>query len=148
MPDPLHLVERALTRIRRNVAKRVFGRILQHEIRDVDLSIVGVVDALSEGDASVGAIGDKLGVDPSRASRLVAAAVDAGHVLRVASQQDGRRIDLTLTDRGAELVERVRSLRRAWAGAAMKHWTAAERKEFARLLDAFVDALPEPPDGE
>jgi DNA-binding MarR family transcriptional regulator len=141
MDDPVELVERSMIRIRRNVARHQFGRILERELGP-EISHVGLVDALSEGgEPNVGTVAERLGVDPSRASRLVAAAVDAGHVRRVASQEDGRRIDLELTASGKALHERVRQLRQAWLAEAMADWTDAERAAFARLLDRFVNGL-------
>ncbi|WP_408907435.1 MarR family transcriptional regulator [Streptomyces albidoflavus] len=49
---------------------------------------------------TVGFFADRLAVDPSRASRIVAEAVKSGFVRRVASQEDGRRSCLDEAERG------------------------------------------------
>ena len=141
MPTPVEQVERAMVRIRRNIARQAFGRVLAAELGE-DVAYLGVVDALAEGaEATVGGVAERLAVDPSRASRLVAAAVDAGHVRRVASQDDGRRSELALTASGRKLFQRVRDRRQRWFSEAMADWTAEERATFARLLDRFVTEL-------
>src|SRR5689334_1994081 len=72
----------------------------------VDLEHVAVVDAIEEGselpghEVTVGDVAERLGIDPSRASRVVTAAIKAGYVRRLASQDDGRRICLELTPDG------------------------------------------------
>jgi DNA-binding MarR family transcriptional regulator len=78
-------------------------------------------------------------VDPSRASRLVQAAIKAGYVRRVASQADGRRVNLELTEAGRALSDELHRFRRRAFAAVMAGWTPEERTTFARLLTRFVN---------
>jgi DNA-binding MarR family transcriptional regulator len=137
-----------MVRIRRSVARRTFSRVLGERLGQTpDLAHVHVVEAVAEGPGpegeavSVGLVGQRLALDPSRASRVVAAAVDAGYLERVADQGDARRIALALTDAGQSLHRTVRAHRSAWFGDAMAGWSAADRKRFAELFTRFVDAL-------
>ena len=141
-------VERAMVRIRRSMARRTFGRVLHERLGEQpDWTHLGVVEAVAEGPpgddepVTVGLVGQRLTLDPSRASRVVAGAVDAGLVARVAAPSDARRIGLALTDAGRALERTVRGHRAAWLGAAMEGWTAADRARFAELFTRFVDAL-------
>ncbi len=102
--------------------------------------VLDVIEAESE--PTVSAIAAALAVDQPRASKLVAAAVADGLVMRVADQTDGRRSVLVLTDRGHELLDRVHERRRAAFDTAMNGWSPSERTEFARLLARFVEAMP------
>ncbi len=104
--DPLADIERALVRIRRRQTGRALGRAAAASAapsgRPLDLAAAAVVDALDGPAASgeertVGFVADRLAVDPSRASRQVAAAVAAGYVRRAASPADGRRSVLELS---------------------------------------------------
>lgn len=61
--------------------------------------------------------------------------------MRAASQADGRRIELKLTDAGRHLARQMHIFRRRSFAAAMSDWTERERREFARLLTRFIDAL-------
>jgi DNA-binding MarR family transcriptional regulator len=139
-------VERAFVRLRRAMARRNLGARMVRELGGgVDLSHLGVVDAVEEGpDASggavtVGMVGERLGIDPSRASRVVTSAIQAGYVERVASQADGRRVGLRLTDAGRALAESAHRVRQRTFAEAMEGWTDTERRDFARLLTRFVE---------
>ncbi|HEV8653845.1 MAG TPA: MarR family winged helix-turn-helix transcriptional regulator [Actinomycetes bacterium] len=137
-----------MVRIRRSQTRRTLGRRLTRDLgHPIGLAHVGVVDAVEEGpdhpgqEVTVGAVAERLGIDPSRASRLVADAIQAGYVLRVASQTDGRRIRLELTDPGRELARTVHRHRQAFFADLTHDWTEQERADFARLLTRFTDAL-------
>ncbi|MFI2279982.1 MarR family winged helix-turn-helix transcriptional regulator [Nocardia beijingensis] len=95
---------------------------------------------------TVGALAPALGVDQPRASRLAAQAVSSGLLERVADQRDGRRSVLRLTAAGNRAVAAARAGRRTAMAAAMADWTPAERAEFARLLERFVDRMDRPAD--
>lgn len=143
--EALAAIERAFSRIRRGISRRNLGARMMRELGgDVGLSHLGVVDAVEEGpDASggpvtVGLVGERMGIDPSRASRVVTSALQAGYVERVASQMDGRRVGLRLTDTGRALAESARAVRRRAFAEAMDGWPDADRREFARLLSRFV----------
>ncbi|WP_218040321.1 MarR family winged helix-turn-helix transcriptional regulator [Actinomadura sp. WMMB 499] len=144
--DALNAVERSMVRLRRGMSRQRLGRaaIREHNL-PVDVQVLHVVDIVDEGpdrpgqEVSVGLVATRLGVDASRGSRIVAEAVKSGYVRRVASQEDGRRIHLELTDAGRTVVEATRRTRQEHFANAMRTWTDAERAEFARLLDRFVD---------
>jgi DNA-binding MarR family transcriptional regulator len=142
-------VESAMVRIRRRQARRTLARSLAAaDVRSAELTPDGyaVLDLVEEAEqhgeaATVGSIADAMGVDRPRASKLVAAAVQAGLVRRRADQGDGRRALLVLSPAGRDHLEHVHELRRRRFAAAMATWEPAERADFARLLTAFVAAL-------
>jgi len=141
-------IERALVLIRRSQTRRTLGREAFRRFGSaVRPSELAVVDAVEEGpnagwqEVTVGDVARRLGVDASRASRLVAAAIRAGHVRRVASQEDARRTGLELTDRGRELASGAHAFRKHVFGEVMAGWSERERHQFARLLTRFVEGL-------
>lgn len=142
-------VERAMVHLRQNQARRSLARALERELGQPIAPVrCAVIDAFEEvargaGQAtSVGDIAECLGVDPSRASRMVAAAIRAGDVVRVASQADGRRIGLALTEQGRSLAGVTHTVRRQAFADRMRDWTTSERREFARLLERFTQQRP------
>lgn len=146
----LSAIERAMLRLRRSMTRRTLGKRAARELgHPIHPSQFSVVDAIEEGQESpdqevtVNVIAERLGADPSRASRLVAEAVRAGLVVRVASQVDGRRIQLALTDAGRDLAQAAHRFRRDFFARLMQDWSEEERREFARLLTKFADALAE-----
>ena len=149
MTDPsLAAIELAMGRMRRNQTRRSLGRLAEQQACDsADLSLVPVLYAVEEGAESdsdgvtVGLVADRLGLDPSRASRMVTAAIQAGYLVRVASQTDGRRIQLQLTDAGIALAEETHRFRQSYLGRAMANWSEHDRTELARLLSRFTEDL-------
>ncbi|NUS12295.1 MAG: winged helix-turn-helix transcriptional regulator [Streptomyces sp.] len=148
-PDPaLTAIERAMVRIRRNLSRRIVGKTVTELLgRPVDPSHGFVVDAVEDEpdypgqEVTVGLVAERLGVDPSRASRMVASTVEAGYIRRVASQADSRRICLELTDQGRELAQLAHVVRQDYFGAVTQDWEDGERQEFARLLTKFTEGL-------
>lgn len=144
MDDVLREVEAAMVRIRRSMGRRTLGRALLAERPEADLATFAVLDAVEEGPepgadvVTVGDVADRTDADPSRASRQVAAAVEAGYLRRTASQRDARRVGLELTEAGRALTEHAHTMRQTRFAEAMQDWTEAERGEFARLLTRFT----------
>src|SRR6266487_3661628 len=111
-------VERAMVAIRRSQTRRALTRLA--EGRDdaddagvISSSAVDVLDAIEAAEqagtpATVSRVAATLNVDQPRASKLVAAAVEAGLVRREADQTDGRRTPLVRTERGDVRLDRRR----------------------------------------
>jgi DNA-binding MarR family transcriptional regulator len=146
--DALTQIERAMVRIRRSQTKRTIGRLMQGELGGrFNMAHSFVVNALDEmggvpgNEPSVGTVAERLGVDPSRASRMVADAIRGGYVRRVASQADGRRMCLELTGAGRKLLKTAGRFRRHFFSKLMASWSESDCAEFARLLTKFTEPL-------
>jgi DNA-binding MarR family transcriptional regulator len=98
--------------------------------------------AAASGPLSVSEIGDAVGVDQPRASRLVQQAADMGLVRREADPDDARRTRVALTDNGRAIVQGFRGERRSAIDSALGDFTDEERAELARLLTKLADAWP------
>jgi DNA-binding MarR family transcriptional regulator len=141
-------VERAMVAIRRSQTRRALTRLAEEQ-DDTDVvggSAVDVLDAIEAAEqagtpATVSGVAAALNVDQPRASKLVAAAVEAGLVRREADQADGRRALLVRTERGNALSQELHRFRRSIFATAMSDWTDADRAAFARLLTRFVESL-------
>lgn len=95
---------------------------------------VRMLEALASGPLSVSALGEAIGVDQPRASRLVQQGVERGWLRREADPDDARRTRIVLTDEGRRLGRGVRGDRREALRRAMSALTEEEQAEFARLL--------------
>ena len=141
-------VERAMVAIRRSQTRRALTRLAEEQ-DDTDVvggSAVDVLDAIEAAEqagtpATVSGVAAALNVDQPRASKLVAAAVEAGLVRREADQADGRRALLVRTEPGTTLSQELHRFRRSIFATAMSDWTDADRAAFARLLTRFVKSL-------
>ena len=128
--------------IRRRQTRRAIAGTLASSAYDV----LDAIEAAEETGTSptVTEIATALHLDQPRASRLVAATVDAGWVRRHAHPSDGRRSCLARTRKGLRVSAAVHGQRQSTFVAAMTDWSAADRATFARLLSRFVEALDTP----
>lgn len=141
-------VESAMAAIRRSQTRRALSRTADRNdaTAGVSAGVVELLDALEAAEVAgtaptVSTVAESLAIDQPRASKLAAAAVEAGLVRRIADQADGRRAVLARTAAGRAVSDRVHDFRRSAFDAAMADWSAKERKEFARLLNRFVDGM-------
>ncbi|TQS40963.1 MarR family winged helix-turn-helix transcriptional regulator [Cryptosporangium phraense] len=142
MDEPLHQIERAMVAIRRRATRRTLaGAHAAGRPNDPIYDVLDVVEAEADA-ATVTTVATALQVDQPRASRLVAAAVEAGLIRRVADQSDGRRARLERTDQGRAAAEHIHAYRRDVFDGAMSGWSDDDRATFARLLTSFVAQLP------
>lgn len=88
---------------------------------------------------SVGALGEAVGVDQPRASRLVQQGVQRGLVQREADPDDARRTRIALTDAGRKIARGMRGERREVLSKALESFTEEESRELARLLSKLAD---------
>ncbi|MFC3274342.1 MarR family winged helix-turn-helix transcriptional regulator [Agromyces mediolanus] len=91
------------------------------------------------GPASVGELAERIGVDQPRASRLVAAAVAAGHVRREPDPNDARRAILVITDSGRQALRSLLGRRRGAVERALEGFSDDERAQFAELFARFAE---------
>ena len=141
----LRQIDRAMVRVRRSQSRRTIARSMPSSFEMAHALVADALDELCERRdprPSVGAVAEALGIDPSRASRMVAGAVRAGYVRRVASQADGRSTSLELTGAGRRLLQTVRRFRAQFFSKLMATWSDRDCREFARLLTRFTEALP------
>lgn len=140
-------VDAILQRWRRRVVKRELGqKALQELGLALDLPQLDVLMAVSAPanefggprcETMVGTVATRLGIDPSRASRVTSDLIERGFVRRAVSQQDARRTVLELTEQGAQVVEAVRSYKLLVLGSFLRDWTPEELQTFLPLLERF-----------
>ena len=137
---------RALFRLGRMFDRQRVRKVLAGSTgRSVELSRILVVQAVEAGleeesgaEVTVGAVADRLEVDQSTASRLVADTIRDGYLSRATSVADGRRSRLELTEAGRGLAEDSRRYQRSVFEDLTRGWPAGEREQFARLLAKFA----------
>lgn len=140
-------IDAVMHKVRKSIQRRDFGRRLMKEVDPtLDVSHLDTISAIAHNPAwgegppqevTVGLIAERLGIDPSRASRVVADVVERGYARRVASQLDARRTCLELTRKGQRFVEAVRQNKLQIFARALGQWNERELVVFAALLDRF-----------
>src|SRR4029450_3555852 len=140
-------LEPPMVAIRRSQTRRALTRLAERRDDTDDSGVVGgsavdVLDAIEAAEqagtpATVSGVAAALNRDQPRASKVWAAAVQAGLVRREADQADGRRALLVRTERGHTLSKELHRFRRSIFATVMSDWTNADRAAFARLLTRF-----------
>jgi DNA-binding MarR family transcriptional regulator len=141
-------IDAVMHKVRRSIQRRDFGRrVLAKLDGDLDVAHLDTISAIAHNpvwsdvakdeEVTVGLIAERLGIDPSRASRLSADVVERGYARRVASQADARRICLELTEKGERFVAAVRRNKWELFAGALGQWSEQELVVFAALLDRF-----------
>lgn len=135
----IEMIEQSMIALRRSQRRRTLAR-LSGALPDTAVEVIDVIEAaeLAGQPATVSAVADALDIDQPRASKLVAAAVEAGLVERRADQADGRRSFLAMTPAGMEATEQIHRFRRRLIGSALSSWDKGDVADFARLLNRFI----------
>jgi DNA-binding MarR family transcriptional regulator len=144
-PD-VEAIEAAMVAIRRRSNRRTIAGAPNSADEHARIGVQPVLDAVEEAagaatDATVTTVAALLGLDQSRASKMVAAAIDMGLLRREADQADGRRSLLRLTAAGMDQLRQVHEVRQRTFARAMAEWSPRQRNQFARLLTRFVADL-------
>ncbi|MEV5687621.1 MarR family winged helix-turn-helix transcriptional regulator [Streptomyces sp. NPDC052164] len=105
--------------------------------KDLSRNLVLNVIADAPGEMTVGGLAAEMGVAQPVASRTVAACIEDGLLHRTASQSDGRRTVLELTDHGEAERNRFAAEQRRAFQEITAAWSPEERIQFARLLARY-----------
>ncbi|SDN50862.1 DNA-binding transcriptional regulator, MarR family [Lutimaribacter pacificus] len=135
---------------RRKVVKRELGqRALADLGLDLDLPLLDVLTVIwtpanefgdvPDGETMVSTVATRLGIDPSRSSRLTSELIRLGLVRRAVSQEDARRAVLELTDEGNRVIRAVRHYKFLILGSFLKDWSDEELEVFIPLLERFSE---------
>ncbi|VVJ20798.1 Transcriptional regulator [Amycolatopsis camponoti] len=106
--------------------------------RDLSRNLVLNVVADAPDEMTVGGLAAEMGVAQPVASRTVAACIADGLLRRAASQADGRRTVLELTERGDAERARFAAEQRAAFEDITAEWSPEDRARFARLLVRYT----------
>ncbi|MFE9455901.1 MarR family winged helix-turn-helix transcriptional regulator [Streptomyces californicus] len=140
--DPLDAVGPAFSRLRRAAALNAESPVSRKDMtRTLVLNIVDEGPEREGQEITVGVVADRLAVDPSVASRMVTDCITAGYLIRAASQQDGRRTILQMTDEGHGMLAAFRLHQRAAFEFITREWPEGEPEQLARLLVKYVESV-------
>lgn len=89
---------------------------------------------------TVGAIAERLGINPSNASRACDRLAERGFLRRGADGEDARRVSLALTDAGATLLDQVLDRRRHELSQVVEAMEPAQREALLEAIEVFNQA--------
>ncbi len=142
-PD-ISRISQAMSRMRVLIKNRAIGKLIMSAAApDLDMSHLDVIELVrrgpQDGEVTIGHVAEKMCMDPSRASRVVAYLVDRGILSRAVSQADARRAVIVLTDKGQAILKEKRRVKLEMIEKILSDWTDEEVAQFAELYARFVD---------
>jgi len=134
----------AMSRMRVLIKNRAIGRLIMSAAApDLDMAHLDVIELVRrcarDGEVTIGLVAEKMCMDPSRASRVVAQLVDQGILRRDVSQADARRAVIVLTGKGQAILKEKRRVKLEMLERILSGWTEDEVTQFADLYARFVD---------
>ncbi len=120
------------TALRIGVAR--LGRRLRAEKADDEVSdaqISALAFLVREGAHTLGELSERERVTPPSMNRTVNCLADSGFIVRVADPADGRKVVVTPTEKGRELVAETRRRRDAWLYQRLRTLTPEQRRTLA-----------------
>jgi DNA-binding MarR family transcriptional regulator len=148
LADALIRIDNVVQNWRRQIHKRELGRRATRALGlDMDMAQIDVLFAIAnpslpsdpnaDDETMVSTVAERLHIDPSRASRLVADMVNSGYARRAVSQRDARRTILELTPAGEAVLDAVRGYKWLLLGEFFSGWTAEDVAAFVPLLERY-----------
>jgi DNA-binding MarR family transcriptional regulator len=136
-------VETALTNLFRwGNRPRVRERLVARVGVRLDRPLYGILGRLqAAGPQRTSDIATHLGVGISTVSRQIAQLETEGLVQRGSDPSDRRATIIGLTEKGAQLVARLRAARREFLSGVLDDWSPTDIDDLGRLLERLTDDL-------
>jgi DNA-binding MarR family transcriptional regulator len=132
------------TALRIGVAR--LGRRLRAEKADDEVSdaqISALAFLVREGAHTLGELSEHERVTPPSMNRTVNCLADSGFIVRVADPSDGRKVVVTPTDKGRELIAETRRRRDAWLYQRLRTLSPEQRRtlsDAAAIMRELADS--------
>lgn len=128
----------------RRWAQRSAGDTTGEERRLQDIAVLDAIETVANNAAevSVADVAHQLGIDRSGASRFLTAAEARGNVRRTSSAGDGRRVAVSITDEGRELLDGSHSWQEQVFTQMTTGWDPDDAERFGRYLRRLAVSLP------
>lgn len=123
------------------LSRRLRQEKAENELTGGQFSALGTL--FVEGPLTLGALSEHEHVTPPSMNRTVNSLVEAGLVRRAGSEDDGRKVVLSATERGLALMRETRRRRDAWLAKRVGALTPAERRvlaEATRIMRGLADS--------
>jgi DNA-binding MarR family transcriptional regulator len=106
------------------------------QISDSRRSVLALL--VKEGPHTLGELSDHEHVTPPSMNQTVNSLVQSGYVARKGDPQDGRKVILVATAKGAALIAETRRRRHAWLNARLEELSADERQTLSAATGIII----------
>src|SRR5208283_4473542 len=133
-PVPGILLCRLLQQVGRGMAAMLEQQIRPFGLTEAEFRVLTALFSQPEGVAHPGDLCARTSQSPANMSRISDALVSRGHITRVLSSQDRRRMVLRITDQGEELVRRLLPLLWTPLNEMFSEFSDAEQQQLIAQL--------------
>jgi MarR family transcriptional regulator, negative regulator of the multidrug operon emrRAB len=134
LPVTQILTSRALVSLGRELSNMLDQRLRPHGLSEIEFRTLIVVYSLQDTAAYPGELGTSLGQSPANITRITDNLVERGLVSRVADERDRRRLMLTITPAGEQLVQNLLPVMNCSVHESFQDFSPADLN---RLLDGL-----------
>ncbi len=119
------------------LARRIRASSADEELSEAQRSVLFTL--AHHGTQSLGSLSEHEQVTPPTMTRTVSALVSSGHVLSSSAEDDARRLEIGLSEKGEAFIEETRRRRDAWFTKQLGGLSAEQR----RILELATPILKE-----
>ncbi len=144
--DEYEIIERALQRLAWTEQKKFTQLLEEHRLSLPRFLVLLSIKRRGTG-CPIGALADEWLQSYPTMTDIVDRLEEAKLVVRErVDPKDRRKVVVSLTHLGHQILERSRDARRERMTHALAHFSAEERREFLRLLTQYLEAMEEEPE--
>jgi DNA-binding MarR family transcriptional regulator len=145
-PDEFEIMEQALHRLVWMEQKKFSQLLLEHTLTLPQFLVLISIKRRGAG-CPIGALAEATFQSHPTMTGIVDRLQDKRLVVRERdNSQDRRQVVVNLTGMGRRLLDRANTARRERMSRALSKFTANDRREFARLLTAYLETLEKEPE--
>lgn len=133
-------IEHALQHLMWTEQKKFAALLDEHHLTLPQFLVLASIRQHGAG-CPIGTLAEKMFQSYPTMTGIVDRLKDAGLVTRGDDPADRRKVVISLTRAGRDLLDRARNARRKRMVRALAHLSAQDRREFLRLLTSYLDAL-------
>jgi DNA-binding MarR family transcriptional regulator len=146
MPDEYEMVEQALHRLVWTEQKKFSQLLLEHTLTLPQFLVLISIQRRGTG-CRIGALAKATFQSHPTMTGIVDRLQEKRLVVRERdNSEDRRQVVVNLTEMGRRLLERANTARRERMNRALSKFTANDRREFSRLLTAYLETLEKEPE--
>jgi DNA-binding MarR family transcriptional regulator len=136
--DDYQVIEHALQRLMWTEQKRFAALLDQHHLTLPQFLVLASIHQHGTG-CPIGRLADEMFQSYPTMTGIVDRLKSAGLVSRGTDPNDRRKVVISLTKAGRQLLDRAKQARRERMAHALSHLSRQDRREFLRLLTSYLE---------
>ncbi len=137
-----HAIQAVTTRVSMASRRSLAGELVKFNLTIPQWTALRALKQYTRPGCTLNELAEAANQVPATMTGIVDRLVERGLVERQRDTQDRRALRLFLTDGGDNLLDQIDALQNAQVRKVMEHFSKAERMEFIRLMNQYLNHLP------